>query len=175
MFICTSYAQSLDTNGAEVTSVAGIKFGLSKYSFKSEMHERFSSSYYEEDGNIITVDNISVGQLQYDYAEFYFKDDKFVAASLVKSFPVNNFQAAKNYRDDIADRYCLKYRNMNSFTGPDKIKFYLCGKPEIKGDTYSFPIRIELGKYKSRKGIYRYYVSVHYFKFRMFDAMNEDI
>ena len=94
---------------------------------------------------------------------------------MVKSFPVKNFQTAKQCRDDIAGRYNLKYRNINSFTGPSKIKFYLCGKPEIEGNAYFFPIRIELIKDKSNMGIERYYVMVNYFRYRMLEALDEDI
>lgn len=199
LFVCTSNAQSvdkvishlkdedikkmqsIDTESAEVTSVAGIKFGISKYSFKSELQERFNSPY-EEEGNIIIIYNVSIGHQDYDYAIFYFKDEKFVAASFEKSFPLNNFQAAKKFRDNIADRYRLKYTNMICSTGPAKINYYQCGRPYACGRRgidgkliYTYPIMIELYKWKSRGGVDKYYVMVNYFRDRIDDVINEDI
>lgn len=93
MFICTSNAQTLDIDGVEVTSVAGVNFGIKKTTLKSKMNERFNA-YEEEYYNVIYYKNICIGGTNYDYVIFYFLNDTFVSVSRQK-YMQKNFAEAK--------------------------------------------------------------------------------
>lgn len=157
-------------NDYAVTSVAGIDFGDSKETVMSELHSRFGYDDKDE-GNMITFYEISIGGVDYSFAHFFFLKGKFVSATLTKYFPVNNFQAAKNYRDRIARQYGSKYRNIISRTDKNGIKYYLCGRLDV----FLYPIEILLEKTKGKDGISRYYVSVNYYSHRINAALNDDI
>lgn len=155
----------------KVTSVAGVSFGTSRSTALSALRSRFNYSDVDE-GNCVTFwDDVSIGGINYNYARFYFIDDKLAAASLVKYFSIKNFQAAKNLRDRIAGQYHMKYRNMYSNTDHNGIKFYQCGRL----DFIWYPIKIYINKGKGVDGIMRYYVTVDYFSHKIGSALNEDI
>lgn len=157
----------------KVTSVAGVSFGTSRSSALSALRSRFNYNDVDE-GNCVTFyDDVSIGGVNYNYARFYFNNDKLVAASLVKYFSIKNFQAAKNLRDRIAGQYLMKYRNMYSNTDHNGIKFYQCGRVDLM--LFRYPIAIYITKSKGRDGIMRYYVTVDYYSYKMSSALNEDI
>ena len=155
----------------EVASVVGLPFGVSRSLALSTLHSRFGYEDRDE-GNCVTFsDNVSVGGINYSYASFFFYDDKLVAASLVKYFSVKNFQMARDFRDQIAKQYPMKYKNLKWHVDKNGIKCYVGGKL----DFIWYPINIFISKEKGRDGIMRYYVTVNYFSHRISSALNEDI
>lgn len=166
---------SLDEVTPEVTSVAGIDFGISKSEFKTKLHERFGYDHDEVDeGNIYHICDVRIGQVDYSFANFYFVNGKLDAASLEKYYPVSKFQEAKNQRDNVANLYRYKYPNISSQIDKDGRKYYLGGKPDNPLFPL-YPIKISVEKSKGRDGVTRYYLMVVYFGYKMGGVVVDDI
>ncbi len=162
------YEPDLDVE-YKVTSVAGIRFGMDKYSAHFMLKNRFGY-HYKEDGNIITYYNITIGSIEYEFADFYFSNKGLCSVRLSKHFALSQFEKAKQMRDDIAYCYGLKYKNIKSRVDQKtKIKYYVCGMVE----NHAYPIIINLEKSTSKGGDSFYYVIVEYFS--KDDSIKDDI
>lgn len=152
----------------KVTSVAGVKFGESEYSVKSDLKSHFGYDYKDYGSNIVFLDP-TIGGTTYTFGDFYFSEKKFVAAKLTKIFPLNQFQKAKDFRDMVALQYGNKYANIHSQIDEHGYKYYVCGM--VEDDRY--PIIISIIKGEGNDGKTRYYVTVYYFNY--IEALSDDI
>lgn len=152
----------------KVTSVAGVKFGESEYSVKSDLKSHFGYDYKDYGSNILFLEP-TIGGTTYTFGDFYFSEKKFAAAKLTKTFPLSQFQKAKDFRDMVAYQYGSKYANIHSKIDEQGYKYYVCGM--VEDDKY--PIMIFIIKGEGNDGKLRYYVTVSYFNF--IEALSDDI
>lgn len=151
-----------------VTTVAGVDFGDSRYTAISKFKSRFGYQYIDN-GTNITFYSPNVGGNDFTYGEFYFDNDMFAAAQLIKVFKSNEFAKAKQFRDLLATQYGTKYKNINSRIDKDGYKYYRCGRL-VKN---AYPIIIYVFKGQSKGGQMMYYVHVDYFDID--SSLNNDI
>ncbi len=101
-------AYNLDYNDDyAVTSVAGVDFGDSRYTAMSKFQSRFGY-HYTDNGTNITFYSPNIGGHEFTFGEFYFDNNKFAAAQLIKVFKSNEFTKAKQFRDLLATQYGAK-------------------------------------------------------------------
>lgn len=152
----------------KVTSVAGVKFGESEYSVKSDLQSHLG--YNNKDfGAYIEYYEPTIGGINFTFGDFYFANKKLAAAELTKIFPLNQFQKAKDFRDMVALQYGSKYANIHSNIDRNGYRYYVCGM--VEDDRY--PIVISIIKGEGKDGKTRYYVMVNYYN--VTEALNDDI
>lgn len=162
-------AYNLDYNDDyAVTSVAGVDFGDSRYTAMSKFQSRFGY-HYTDNGTNITFYSPNIGGHEFTFGEFYFDNNKFAAAQLIKVFKSNEFTKAKQFRDLLATQYGAKYKNINSCIDKNGYKYYRCGRI-VKN---AYPIMIYVFKGQSKGGQMMYYVHVDYFDID--SSLNNDI
>lgn len=163
--ISTMMANVVDTqNDAEknkVYGVAGVKFGDSKQSVKSVILSK-SKGINSEDSHCITFHDTSIGGRVYDYANFFFTEEKgLVSVRLECGFDDGYKEEALMRLDKIKEQYSRKYGNLNQFRDEEELKAYECGA-FIEGYDYR-PIVIVFERSLSVGGEIRYYVLVDYY------------
>jgi hypothetical protein len=160
-----------------VTSVAGLDFGTEYNKAKSYLTNHFGWNNYATKGNyMLRFNDVMVGGINYDNAEFYFQNNKFVAARFYTGFPLSQLNAAKLFRDQIFSRYKEKYSRTNKPYTSSGFQCYAFGDSMYFSIGNSkYPIYVTLYKANNTEGTMMYYwVECEYYM-QHFTNNNDDI
>lgn len=156
----------------KVYGVAGVKFGDDKETVRKIIalkSERFLST----DAHTLRYYKTQIGGIAYDYASFYFIQEKLVAVDLQKPFySWQNEEALMNF-ETVKYLYERKYSNFKMIKDEYEEKSATCGV-HMNGDNYP-PITIIYSKSISRGGQLMYYIIVSYYGMKIVDIYNKDI
>ena len=159
-----------------VTSVAGLDFGTEYDKAKNYLANHFGWNNYATKGNyMLRFNDVIVGGITYENAEFYFKNKKFVAARFYTGFALSQLNAAKSFREQIFSRYKEKYSRSNKPYTSAGFQCYAFGDSMYFtiGSIY-YPIYVTLYKANSTDGTMMYWVECEYYM-RRFTNDNDDI
>lgn len=175
--VTTMMANVVDSlNYAEknkVYGVAGVKFGDSKQSVKNVILTK-SKGISSEDSHCITFYDVSVGGRIYDYAKFYFTEERgLVSVDLQCGFDEPYREEALERFDNVKSQFARKYGNLNLFVDKEDYKAYECGA-FIDGYRY-LPIVISFQRSLSVAGEFRYYIQVQYYKQNIVGLYDDEI
>lgn len=146
-----------------VTSVAGLNFGTDYYKAKNYLTNHFGYNNYEQTGDyLLTFRNVMVGGIFYDFADFYFKNNKFIAAYLYCAYDLTALDKAQKKREEIFEIYQKKYWKYKERIA-NGLKVYGMGTSMYDYDTDIFPISIIVEKGENIAGRERYFAGVAYY------------
>lgn len=165
-------------NAQEVTSVLGLDFGTSREKAIAYLRERYGWDY-DVSGGLVRFRNIDLGNQNYEQADFFFRDGKFVAAQFGKVYSISNLNAAKNTRESIYKEFSRKYTNSKDYIEEDGFKSYYLGNSMYYDRKYPIWISLHKGeswetRYGQKVNVKSVYVtSVSYYLYTYYN--NDDI
>lgn len=152
----------LFTLNASAQYVAGVFLRQEYNSVKQQLEKRYGYSY-SSNHNKIEYKDISIGGINYEWAEFQFvyhsQAMRLNTVEFSYHFKLSELNDAKKYRDYIASVYAKKYEDIVEAKNEDGFKMYGCSYNEDYGRP---AIIINLCKSKSIAGETFYYVTVNY-------------
>jgi hypothetical protein len=157
----------------KVYGVAGVKFGDSKQSVKNVILTK-SDGISSEDSHCITFCKVSVGGRKYDYAEFYFTEERgLVSVDLQCGFDEPYKEEALERFDNVLSQFERKYGNIRCYYAEEDYTAYDCGA-YIEGYPYR-PIDISFQRSLSVGGEFRYYIHVQYYQQNVVGIYDDEI
>ena len=158
----------------QVHGVAGVKFGEDIATVKKAIGKKYGKYSPIQDTNKLTYTDITIGGTHYNFAVFYFKEDRgLVSVDMQSYFKTWQKDEAMMALDGIKSQYQNKYPNLITLKeDPDDV-MYVCGSflPDYKLP----PISISLEKSLSRGGDIFYYVRVRYYESRLEHLYDDEI
>ena len=152
--------------GQTMPSVAGVTFGDSYMSCKSNLDKRFNDgkNSYQYTANMLEYRNVTFADEHFDYVDFKFQSNgeaTFLSyISFVSSFDLSNASYAKSKRDRLLKLFAEKYEVRWDGIDKDGFAYYVLGnnpgKPE---DGF---IVIDTKKGKTNGGEMKYWTTLNY-------------
>lgn len=167
-----------DNDSNKVDGVAGCKFGDSKAVIKRILAGK-SQYLLTESYNHLMYNNVTVGRIQYDFADFFFDNNngiaQLAAAHLSSSFPAIAHKKAIKIFESITSIYAQKYTNEFQKWNFDGSRTYSYGQYIDSDLDIEIPIMVTLSNKMSNNGSLRWYVDVLYYYERIHNILEDDI
>lgn len=147
-------------------SVLGIDFGSSYNDVKSALINRFGLINVLEDGGKIEIYNLSMGDMDFDYAEFNFQRNGsasyFNGAHFESHYSLSDVSGVEIMRDNLYDTLADKYKKqyLGKYTNDQGFVCYKFGLNPRDSTTVLGTIQLE--KSYGKDGKMRLYLSLDY-------------